>query len=141
MTKTIRLTTAQALELAGLPVHAYGSVEAARRSVGPNAPIVLLCDVNLPGMHATDWLPEVRAVDADLPMILVTGHGDIAMAVSRARGLALSGTAIEVECDTLEQVDAAIAAGAANEVLPLQRIAPALIERLKSTVGAAIHRV
>ena len=32
--------------------------------------------------------------------------------MSRARGLALSGTAIEVECDTLEQVDAAIAAGA-----------------------------
>jgi two-component system C4-dicarboxylate transport response regulator DctD len=77
----VRHGTAQALELAGLPVHAFGSVEAARRSVGPNAPIVLLCDVNLPGMHATDWLPEVRAVDADLPMILVTGHGDIAMAV------------------------------------------------------------
>ncbi len=77
----VRHGTAQALELAGLPVQGYGSVEAARRSVGPNAPIVLLCDVNLPGMHATDWLPEVRAVDADLPMILVTGHGDIAMAV------------------------------------------------------------
>jgi two-component system chemotaxis response regulator CheB len=35
----------------------------------------------------------------------------------------------------------AIAHGAAHEVLPLQRIAPALIERLRSTVGAAIHRV
>ncbi|MBK6472257.1 MAG: sigma-54-dependent Fis family transcriptional regulator [Betaproteobacteria bacterium] len=77
----VRHGTAQALELAGLPVRAFGSVEAARRCVSPNAPIVLLCDVNLPGMHATDWLPEVRAVDADLPMILVTGHGDIAMAV------------------------------------------------------------
>ncbi|MBL0088278.1 MAG: chemotaxis response regulator protein-glutamate methylesterase [Ideonella sp.] len=35
----------------------------------------------------------------------------------------------------------AIAHGAANEVLPLQRIAPALIDRLRSTVGAALHRV
>jgi two-component system C4-dicarboxylate transport response regulator DctD len=77
----VRHGTAQALELAGLPVQAFGSVEAARHCLHPNAPIVLLCDVNLPGMHATDWLPEVRAVDADLPMILVTGHGDIAMAV------------------------------------------------------------
>ncbi len=77
----VRHGTAQALELAGLQVSAFGSVEAARRCVSPNAPVVLLCDVNLPGMHATDWLPEVRAVDADLPMILVTGHGDIAMAV------------------------------------------------------------
>ena len=35
----------------------------------------------------------------------------------------------------------AIAHGAAHEVLPLQRIAPALIERLRSTVGAVMHRV
>jgi two-component system C4-dicarboxylate transport response regulator DctD len=77
----VRHGTAQALELAGLLVQAFGTVEAARRCVSHNAPIVLLCDVNLPGMHATDWLPDVRAVDADLPMILVTGHGDIAMAV------------------------------------------------------------
>ena len=35
----------------------------------------------------------------------------------------------------------AIAHGAAHEVLPLQRIAPALIERLRTTVGAVMHRV
>jgi nicotinate-nucleotide pyrophosphorylase (carboxylating) len=38
--------------------------------------------------------------------------GDIAMAVACARGLVAGGTPIEVECDTLEQVDAAVAAGA-----------------------------
>jgi nicotinate-nucleotide pyrophosphorylase (carboxylating) len=38
--------------------------------------------------------------------------GDIAMAVSRARHLALPGTPVQVECDTLDQVDAALAAGA-----------------------------
>lgn len=81
----VRHGVAQALELAGYAVAAYGSVEAARRSVQPNAPIVLLCDVNLPGMHATAWLPEVRALDPELPMILVTGHGDIAMAVQSIR--------------------------------------------------------
>ena len=77
----VRHGTAQALELAGFSVQAFGSVEAARRAVRPGAPLVLLCDVMLPGMHATQWLPEVRAVDAELPMILMTGHGDIAMAV------------------------------------------------------------
>ncbi|MFY7922355.1 MAG: carboxylating nicotinate-nucleotide diphosphorylase, partial [Gemmatimonas sp.] len=35
--------------------------------------------------------------------------GDVAMAVARARALALSGTPVQVECDTLEQVDAAVA--------------------------------
>ena len=47
----------------------------------------------------------------------------------------------EASCVVFGMPREAIAAGAANEVLPLQRIAPALIERLKSTVGAAIHRV
>ncbi len=77
----VRHGTAQALELAGFSVMAFESVEAARRHVRPGAPLVLLCDVMLPGMHATQWLPEVHAVDPDLPMILMTGHGDIAMAV------------------------------------------------------------
>jgi two-component system C4-dicarboxylate transport response regulator DctD len=39
----------------------------------------------LPGMHATEWLPEVLALDAELPFIMVTGHGDIAMAVQSMR--------------------------------------------------------
>ena len=47
----------------------------------------------------------------------------------------------EASCVVFGMPREAIAAGAAHEVLPLQRIAPALIERLKSTVGAAIHRV
>jgi len=47
----------------------------------------------------------------------------------------------EASCVVFGMPREAIAQGAANEVLPLQRIAPALIERLKSTVGASIHRV
>ncbi len=58
--------------------------------------------------HRMDLRSGVLIKDNHLAAI----GGDIAMAVSRARGLAMSGTAIEVECDTLEQVDAAIAAGA-----------------------------
>jgi len=81
----VRLGTAQALELAGFDVRAFGSVEAARASVRPDAPVVVLCDVMLPGMHGTDWLPEVIAVDSELPFILVTGHGDIATAVQSMR--------------------------------------------------------
>jgi len=47
----------------------------------------------------------------------------------------------EASCVVFGMPREAIACGAASEVLPLQRIAPALIEHLKSTVGAAIHRV
>jgi two-component system chemotaxis response regulator CheB len=47
----------------------------------------------------------------------------------------------ESSCVVFGMPREAIAHGAADEVLPLQRIAPALLERLRSTVGAAIHRV
>jgi two-component system C4-dicarboxylate transport response regulator DctD len=81
----VRLGTAQALELAGFEVRAFGSIEAAWPLVQADAPIVVLCDVMLPGMHATEWLPDVLAIDPDLPFIMVTGHGDIAMAVASMR--------------------------------------------------------
>ena len=47
----------------------------------------------------------------------------------------------EASCVVFGMPREAIAHGAAHEVLPLQRIAPALIERLRATVGAAIHRL
>ena len=47
----------------------------------------------------------------------------------------------EASCVVFGMPREAIAHGAADEVLPLARIAPALIERLRHTVGAALHRV
>jgi two-component system, NtrC family, C4-dicarboxylate transport response regulator DctD len=81
----VRHGTTQALELAGFTVHGFGSVEAAKPSVRPDAPVVILCDVMLPGLHGTQWLPLVQEIDPELPFILVTGHGDIATAVQAMR--------------------------------------------------------
>jgi two-component system, NtrC family, C4-dicarboxylate transport response regulator DctD len=75
----------QALQLAGLQVDGFGSVEDARTRIQVGAPVVVLCDVKLPGMAGTEWLSEIHAIDPDLPVILVTGHGDIAMAVRAMR--------------------------------------------------------
>ena len=81
----VRAGSAQALELAGLAVDAHGSVEAARARIRAGVPAVVLSDVQLPGSSGTEWLDEIRAIDAELPVILVTGHGDIAMAVQAMR--------------------------------------------------------
>jgi two-component system C4-dicarboxylate transport response regulator DctD len=81
----VRLGSTQALELAGFRVAGFASVEAAEPLVVAGAPAVVLCDVRLPGMSGIDWLRSVRAIDANLPVILVTGHGDIAMAVRAMR--------------------------------------------------------
>jgi two-component system, NtrC family, C4-dicarboxylate transport response regulator DctD len=81
----MRLGSMQALQLAGMEVEGFAAVEEARSKIEPGVPAVVVCDVKLPGMQGTDWLDELHAVDADLPVILVTGHGDIAMAVGAMR--------------------------------------------------------
>ena len=81
----VRVGSSQALELAGLAVDSFASVEEARSRIYVGVPAVVLSDVKLPGISGTDWLNEIRAIDAGLPVILVTGHGDIAMAVDAMR--------------------------------------------------------
>lgn len=82
----VRLGAAQALDLAGFAVQPFGSVEAARGAIEAGAPVVVVSDVQLPGESGTLWLSQLQRLDAQLPVILVTGHGDIAMAVQAMRG-------------------------------------------------------
>jgi two-component system, NtrC family, C4-dicarboxylate transport response regulator DctD len=81
----VRLGSTQALELAGFVVEGFASVEKARPSVSAGMPAIVLCDVKLPGTSGTAWLGELLAIDPEFPVILVTGHGDIAMAVQAMR--------------------------------------------------------
>lgn len=81
----VRISTAQALSLAGFEVEAFANAERARPQVSFGAPVIVVCDVRLPGLSGTEWLPEIRQIDAELPVVLVTGHGHIAMAVQAMR--------------------------------------------------------
>ncbi|SFF56520.1 two component, sigma54 specific, transcriptional regulator, Fis family [Duganella sp. CF458] len=78
---TVRAGSAQALELADFSVSSYESAEPVTRLLRANSPVVLVSDVRLPGMSGLELLAAARAIDPDLPVILVTGHGDISMAV------------------------------------------------------------
>jgi two-component system C4-dicarboxylate transport response regulator DctD len=46
---------------------------------------VVVCDVRLPGKDGLTLLRELHRADPDLPVTLVTGHGDVAMAVEAMR--------------------------------------------------------
>jgi two-component system C4-dicarboxylate transport response regulator DctD len=81
----VRLSTAQVLALAGFEVEAFASVERARAHISFGVPAIVISDVRLPGMSGTEWLNELHTADAELPVILVTGHGHIAMAVQAMR--------------------------------------------------------
>ncbi|MDP9123647.1 MAG: sigma-54 dependent transcriptional regulator [Pseudomonadota bacterium] len=100
----VRIGSRQALELAGFTVDCFESVEEARASIGPNVPAVVLLDVKLPGISGLDWLQEIQALDKELPVILVTGHGDIAMAVQAIRDGAYDFVAKPFSADHLTAV-------------------------------------
>ncbi|BDD90803.1 sigma-54-dependent Fis family transcriptional regulator [Pandoraea sp. NE5] len=81
----VRLGTVQALQLADIEVDAFGSAEEALEHIDGDFPGIVVSDVRLPGMTGLELLERVKAMSASMPVILVTGHGDIAMAVQAMR--------------------------------------------------------
>ena len=81
----LRLATSQSLELGGFTVSACASAEQALPLIGAGFDGVVVSDVRLPGMSGLDLLAAATAIDAELPVILVTGHGDVGMAVGAMR--------------------------------------------------------
>src|SRR3954471_6786737 len=77
----VRLGCEQALELEDIPAEAVDSAEKARRLVTAGFPGVVVTDIRLLGMDGMDLLRHLLAIDADLPVVLMTGHGDVSLAV------------------------------------------------------------
>jgi FixJ family two-component response regulator len=69
------------LTSAGLRVEAFPTAQAFLDARRPEVPGCLVLDVDLPGLGGLDLQRELRAVDATLPIIFLTGHGDIPMSV------------------------------------------------------------
>ncbi len=77
----LRAATAQTLELAGYRPLVFGSAEAALATLGADFPGVVVSDIRMPGLTGLQLFERIRALDPDLPVILVTGHGDVDLAV------------------------------------------------------------
>jgi two-component system C4-dicarboxylate transport response regulator DctD len=81
----VRTNVAESLELAGLKVRALDNAEDALALAREGLHAVVVTDVLLPGMDGVAFFRRLRKLDAGLPVILVTGHGDISMAVQAMR--------------------------------------------------------
>lgn len=77
--------TAQTLALHGYAVQAHAAPQAALDRLDDSFGGVIVTDVRMPGMDGLEFFGHVRGIDADIPVILITGHGDIAMAVQAMR--------------------------------------------------------
>ena len=81
----VRLGCLQALSLEGLQALGVESVEKVPRAMLKDFPGVVVSDIRLPGTDGMAFLCQLVAEDPDLPVILITGHGDIATAVQAMR--------------------------------------------------------
>lgn len=77
----VRLGCEQALQLEGIQTESVDSAEEARQRIGKDFRGVIVSDIRLPRMDGMTFLREVLAIDRELPVVLITGHGDISMAV------------------------------------------------------------
>lgn len=78
----IRIAIEQSFELADIRARFFASAEEALLAIKQaGLPLVVVTDICLPGLSGQNLLATIRHQDADVPVILITGHGDISMAV------------------------------------------------------------
>lgn len=81
----MRDSISQWLELSEIPTQSFASAEAALAEIGSGFPGIIVSDIRMPGMGGMALLKRVQQLDPALPIILITGHGDISMAVEAMR--------------------------------------------------------
>ncbi|MGS2742451.1 sigma-54-dependent transcriptional regulator [Halomonas sp. LS-001] len=81
----LRITASQTLELGGYTPQCFESAEQALDALSSDFPGVIVSDIRMPGMDGMTLLHTLRERDPTLPIILITGHGDISTAVEAMR--------------------------------------------------------
>ena len=77
----VRHSIEDLLKSVGLRAQCYGTAEDFLRSGRPNTPSCLVLDVRLPGISGLEFQSELRSAGFTLPIIFISGYGDIPMTV------------------------------------------------------------
>ena len=81
----MRESISQWLSLSGHKTKTYSSAEEALKDVSDDYPFIFISDIKMPGIDGISFLKRLQKLDNQLPVILITGHGDVAMAVEAMR--------------------------------------------------------
>jgi DNA-binding NtrC family response regulator len=81
----MRQSISQWLALSGYDTEAFASAEDALKVLGPDYPGIVISDIKMPGMDGMQFLKKIMGTDSALPVIMITGHGDVPMAVEAMR--------------------------------------------------------
>ena len=85
----LRASIGRLLRSLGLDVQLFGSISDFLKANPPGGPTCLVLDVRLPGRSGLDFQRELAAANRELPIIFITGHGDIPMSVQAMKGGAI----------------------------------------------------
>jgi len=77
----VRASIEGLLKSASLRSECFGTAEEFLRSKRPDGPSCLVLDVSLPGINGLDFQRELADAGVRIPIIFITGHGDIPMTV------------------------------------------------------------
>jgi len=78
---SVRASIQGLLKSASLRSESFGTAEDFLRNKRPEGPSCLVLDVNLPGVNGLDFQRQLADAGIQIPIIFVTGHGDIPMTV------------------------------------------------------------
>lgn len=81
----LRHALAQGLELEGLPVMVHDTADNLLSRVSHQDYAVIVSDIRMPSLDGFELLKAALAIDSTFPVILITGHGDVQMAVDAMR--------------------------------------------------------
>jgi FixJ family two-component response regulator len=85
----LRESVGRLLRSLGLEAQLFGSIADFLNSDPPDGPACLVLDVRLPGKSGLDLQRELSAANRELPIVFITGHGDIPMTVQAMKGGAI----------------------------------------------------
>lgn len=128
----LRAATAQTLELAGFDVESFDSARPALKHLSTAFNGVLVTDVRMPGMDGLALFERALEVDRDIPVLLVTGHGDIAMAV---RALHAGAFDFLAKPFSTERLTASVARALQQRALVLEN------RRMRAALGRSMHDI
>ena len=81
----MRQSISQWLALSGYDTETFARAEDALKVLGPDYPGIVISDIKMPGMDGMQFLKKLMGSDSALPVIMITGHGDVPMAVEAMR--------------------------------------------------------
>jgi FixJ family two-component response regulator len=85
----LRTSVGRLLRSVGLEVELFATISDFLKSAPKEGPTCLVLDVRLPGQSGLDLQRKLASANKDLPIIFITGHGDISMSVQAMKGGAI----------------------------------------------------